>query len=166
MQAIQLVGGNFCLSKAGLTGLSGAATTFTTANPVTYAITGKAYTKAAVAGGATPAVDGVTGGQITLKPGFGTVVVWALDAAGNVKAVQGSTEALNQAGTFQFAAPQFPSLGDDLTPFAYSVHKAGAANSATPLVGTFTFGVSNWNTTGVTTTVTDVIALPNRPQAA
>jgi hypothetical protein len=166
MQAIQLVGGNFCLSKSGITGISGAATTFTTGNAITYAINGKALSKAAVTGGATPAVDGVTGAQITLKPGFGTVVVWALDAAGNVKAVQGSTEAIGIAGTFQFAAPSFPSLADDLTPFAYSVHKAAGAGSVAPLVGTFTFGVSNWNTTGMTHTATDVIALPNRPQSA
>lgn len=155
-----------CLVKAGLTGLSGAATTFSTGVAITYAIAGKAFSKAAITGGVTPVVDVVTAAAITLKAGFGTVVVWALDAASNVVCVQGSTEVLDASGNFRFAAPQFPSLPDTLTAFAYSVHKAGASNSAVPLVGTFTFGVSNWNTTGMTHTVTDVITLPSRPQSA
>jgi hypothetical protein len=166
MQAQQLIGGNFCLSKAGITGLSGAATTFTTANAVVYSIAGKAFSKTAVAGGATPTVDGVTGNPITLTAGKGTGVLWCLDAAGAVKAVQGSVETLDASGNFQFAAPSFPSLPDTLTAFAYSIHKAGRADSAAPLVGTFTFGSSNWNTTGMTHSAADLIALPNRPQSA
>lgn len=166
MQSNDINGVNMCLGKAGLTGLSGAATTYTTGAAVVYSIYGKAYSKAAVAGGASPVVDGVTGNAITLTAGKGTVVVWALDAAGTVKAMQGSIEDLDSANAFRFAAPQFPNLPDTLTPFAYSVHKAGSATSAAPLVGTFTFGVSNWSTTGMTHTVTDVIVLPHRPQSA
>jgi len=126
MQSQNLFGINACLAKAGLTGLSGAATTFTTANALVYAIGGKAYAKAAVAGGASPVVDGVTGLPITLVANKGTVIVWALDAAGTVFAVQGSTEALLPSGNFMLAAPQFPSMPDTLTPFAYSITKAGA----------------------------------------
>jgi hypothetical protein len=167
MQSQNFIGGNIVLGKAGLTGLSGAATTFTIGAAIVYALYGKAFNKATVAGGATPTVDAVTGNPITLTAGKGTNVLWCLDAAGSVKAVQGSTELLDQAGNFQFAAPQFASnVPDTLVPFAYSIHKAGAANSAVPLVGTWTFGVSNWNTVGMTHSVNDILMVPNRPQAS
>lgn len=166
MQSQQLIGGNFVLGKAGITGLNGAATTFTLATAIIYALAGKAFSKATVAGGATPTADAVSGAPISIKPGQGTVVLWCLDAAGNVKAVQGSTETIDASGNFTIAPPQFPNLPDTLVAFAYSIHKGGAANSATPLVGVWTFGVSNWNTVGTTHLATDLIALPNRPQAS
>lgn len=160
MQSQHLVGGNFVTTKAGLTGLSGAVATFTTAAAVIFSIVGKAFSKAAVAGGAAPTVDGVTGLPMTLVANFGTVVLWCLDAAGNVKCVKGSTEALDASGNFG-CAPQFPILPDTLTPFAYSVHKAGATT-----VGTWTFGVSLWNATGMSHAAQDILALPTRPQIA
>lgn len=165
MQSQQLIGGNFCLSKAGLTGLSGAANTFTTANAILFAIIGMAFSKAAVAGGATPTVDAVTGLAITVAPGKGTVVFWCLDAAGNIKCVQGSTEAVDVSGKFSIAPPQFPALPDTLTPFAYSIHRGNPVGSVTPLAGVWTFGVSLWNVAGITHTLADLIAMPNRPQA-
>lgn len=161
MQAKNLFGANLCLTKAGLTGLSGAATTFTTAVAITYAILGKAFSKAAVAAGVTPVVDFLTGLAISLVANQGTIVVWALDAAGNVVALKGSVEALDQSGNFLNAYPAFPRAPDHVTAFAYSVHKAGAT-----AVGTWTFGVSNWNATGLTHTAQDVIVMPGRPQAA
>lgn len=166
MQAQQLIGGNFCLGKAGLTGLSGAANSFTTASAILYAIMGKALSKAAVAGGVTPTVDAVTGKPITIQPGQGTNVLWCLDAAGNVRVLQGSVEVVDASGNFQFAPPQFATVPETLTPFAYSVHKGNPANAATPLAALFTFGATNWNTAGTTHTAADLIALPNRPQAA
>jgi hypothetical protein len=166
MQAQQLIGGNFCLAKAGITGLSGAATTFTIAAAILYAIAGKAFSKGTVAGGVTPTTDAVTGLPITIKPGQGTVVLWCLDAAGAVKCLGGSVETVDQQGNFQFAAPQYPVIPDTLTVFAYSVHKGNPANAVTPLAAAWTFGVSNWNTAGTSHTATDLIALPNRPQTA
>jgi hypothetical protein len=65
MQAKQIFGANFATTKAGMTGISGAATTFTTANAVIFAIGGKAYSKDAVSGGTTPTTDGVTGAAFT-----------------------------------------------------------------------------------------------------
>lgn len=152
---------NLCLSKAGLTGLSGAATTFTTAVAITYAILGKMFSKAAVTGGVTPIVDALTGLAISLLANQGTVVVWALDAAGNVVALGGTVKALDQSGNFKEGYPDFPSVPDQYTAFAYSIHKAGATAS-----GTWTFGVSNWNATGLTHTAQDIMLLPGRPQAS
>lgn len=157
MQAQQFVGGNYAASKAGLTGLSGAATTMTTAAAILFAIGGKAFSKAAIAAGATPTVDAVTGAPITLAPGKGTNVLWCLDAAGNVRLVQGSVEDLDGA-KFKYAPPQFANLPDTLAPFAYSIHtNTGAA---------FTIGVSLWNQAGATHAVQDILTVPARPQIA
>lgn len=150
---------NHSLTKAGLTGLSGAVATFTTAAALIVSILGKAFTKAAVAGGAAPTVDGVTGAPITLKANQGTVVLWVLDDTSTIKCVQGSVETVNAAGNFIYA-PQFPTLPDNMTAFAYSVHKADSTAAA------WTFGVSNWNAAGLTHTATDLIFVPNRPQIA
>lgn len=161
MQSQQLVNGNLVLAKAGLTGLAGAATTFTTGVAILYALAGKAFNKAAVAGGATPITDAATGKAIIVLPGTGTVVLWCLDAAGAVKLVQGSAEPLEKDGTlFQFAPPQFPLVDDTLVPFAYSVHKVVTTGAA------FTVGVSQWSAAGSSHTVQDIITLPGRPQIA
>src|SRR6478672_9547410 len=158
MQASSFFGGNYSSTKAALTGISGAATTFTTTNAQVFAINGKAYAKAAVAGGATPTTDANTGSAITLTANNGCVVVWALDASGNVKVQAGDTKALDASGNF-VDTPQMPLMLDTLAPFAYTIHKAGATTS-----GTWTFGSSNWSATGLTHTVVDVLTLPSRPQ--
>lgn len=151
----------FLATKAGLTGISGAATTFSTgATTLQYAVQGKAYTKAQVSGGATPTTDGRTGLPIDLVANKGTVVVWGLDTGGNVKVFQGSEEDLDASGNFKMP-PQFPVVPDDVCPFAYTVHKAGASTS-----GTWTFGVSNWNATGLSHAVQDILLLPDRPQVS
>jgi hypothetical protein len=162
MQSQQLVNGNIVLGKAGLTGLSGAATTFTTAVALVFALAGKAFSKAAVAGGATPTTDAYTGKTITIQPGKGSVVLWCFDATGAVKLVQGSSENIDDAGNFLQAPPQMYAPGDDLVPFAYSIHKNlsnGGAN-VTP----FNVGTSLWNTANSVHTVQDIITLPGRPQ--
>ena len=124
MQSNQLVAGTMCFAKAGLTGLSGAATTFTTGVAVLYSLLGKAFNKAAVAGGATPTLDAITGKAITILPGFGTVILWCLDAAGTVKLVQGSVEVLDKdSNGFAAAPPQFPLLDDTAGRLRRSVYK-------------------------------------------
>ncbi len=148
---------NITLGKAGLTGISGAATTHSIGNAIDYLIGGKAYAKASTSGAATPTTD-VDGNAIELSANEGTVVAWCLDASGNVTLARGSIEDLDDAGNFK-VAPQFPLLSDDLTPFAYTLHQAGSG-----LSGTFTVGVSNWGTSGMTHTVVDVGHLPAEPQ--
>lgn len=160
MDQLLLRGGSFLATKAGLTGISGAATTYSTgATTLQYSVKGKASTKAQVSGGATPTTDAVTALAITLAAGFATVVVWGLNAAGTVQVIKGSTEALDGQGNF-VNAPQFPALPDTFTPFAYHLIQAGATASL------FTFGSSNWNATGLTHTVVDVLILPDRLQTS
>lgn len=160
MQAQQLFNGALCLAKAGLTGLSGAAATFTTGVALLFAIGGKAFTRAAIAAAATPTTDAATGKAIIVQPGTGLTVLWCVDAAGVVKLVAGGPEALDASNNFQFAPPQFALVGDDLVPFAYSVHKVAAGAAA------FTIGTSLWNAAGSTHTAQDIIVVPGRPQAA
>lgn len=159
MHAQRLFGVNFLAVKAGLTGISGAATTYSTgATSLQYAVGGKAATKAQASGAATPTTDFVTGLAITLTDLQARVVVWCVDVAGTVRLVAGAAVALDSAGNF-VRMPEMPAvIPDTLTPIAYVVHKASG------LAGTFTVGTSNWNTAGMTHTVVDVLVLPSRPQ--
>lgn len=146
--------------KAGLTGISGAATTYTTsATTLQYCVQGKAATKAQVSGGTTPVTDAVTAAAfVGLTASKGCVFVWGLNLAGTQVVAQGSIGPLDASGAF-IDAPNFPMLPDTFCPIAYQVVKAGSTT-----VGTWTFSSSNWNATGLTHTVVDVFTLPERPQ--
>lgn len=147
-------------SNSGLLTGTGGETVYDTTVIIEYAIKGKAYRKAAVTDGVTPTTDGNTGTAMTLVANYGTVVVWALNSAGTVSCYKGTTEALDAAGAF-INVPQFPSIPDTVCPFAYSILKGGST-----LSGTWTFGSSNWNATGMTATHTNLFTLPDRPQVA
>ena len=164
MQAKDLIGLTMQCVKAGLTGISGAASTHSTgATTLQYAIRGKAYSKAQISGGTTPTTDDVSGSAITLTANQGRVVVWSLDSSGNVKCQAGPVVDLDSAGAFiDGKMPPMPWVDlSSRAPFAYTVHKAGSTTS-----GTWTFGTSNWNATGLTHTVVDVLQLPPRPQTS
>jgi hypothetical protein len=91
----------------------------------------------------------------------GTIVVICLDAAGNVKAVQGGVQALDVSGQLH---PGARDAGDPrhLCPIGYIVLKGGST-----LVGTWTFGTNNLSgVTGMTYTFVDLIGMPARPQVS
>lgn len=176
-----IAGGNITLGKAGLTGLSGAATTISTGKAIDYLNQGRAYTKAAITGGATPTNDAGTpsavagtaasgaafrplvaqqapAGLSTVYTGSACVFVFGLDAAGNVRVAQGPVTQYSDtsAGSTVLQMPQCP---DWMTPFSYTVIKLVSATAAT-----WTFGSNNWNATGVTIdTPVDVGVLPATP---
>ncbi len=170
-----LVGGNLCLSKAGLTGISGAATTYSTgATAITYSVGGKIpATKSQVSGGTTPTTDVVTGAAFKpIQKNQGTVFVFTLDASGNVGVAQGSLPVsptttgtqtnVDDNGNWS-SPPQFPALPDTLTAIGYVVVRATSSYAGTG----FLFGSANWNTTGINcSTPQDVVALPAVPQTA
>lgn len=139
------------LSKAGLA--VGTTSTYTTANAVNYAIRSKAYTKAAVTNSATPTLDGARNVAFTpLQPGQTTVLVFSYNGAGTVFVTQGEVTNGN--------SPQFPVILDMQCPFGYIVVTTGANSVAwTPLT-------SNWNATGVTTAVQDIVGIPDHPQSS
>lgn len=153
-------GGNICLNKVTLAGLSGAATTFSTTGTTTFAIGGAAYTKTAISSGATPTTDANTGAAFTpLQTGKKCMFVFGLDASGNTKVAQGpivnTSDVSNGA-----AAVQFPEIPDTMCPIGYV--EVSHANATA-----WTFGTSNWNATGVTIgTPVDVILLPTSPLTA
>lgn len=150
-----------CLSKVTLA--AGTTTTISTTGTTTFGIRSKAYTKAAITNGATPTTDAATGAAfVPFAANYGTVVVIGLDKDGNIKAAQGSVQALDVGGLF-IVPPQFPGLPDTMCPIGYIVLKGG-----TTLVGNFTFGSSNLSSvTGMTYTFVDVVlGLPDRPQVS
>jgi hypothetical protein len=161
MQADFLSGGSFAANVAGLTA-SGAATTFSTANVLHFNILGDGFTKAAVSGGTTPTTD-VNGNAITLTAGFARAVVWAVNSSGTVVNFagpivpwDGGTAAPNYG--FGNLIPAIPSVGNSYAPFAVTVVKAGSTTS-----GTWTFGSSNWNATGITVAHHNIMFNPPRP---
>lgn len=144
-----------------------------------YAIKGKIYNKAALTNVATPTTDFATGTAFRAIPipntapnlglGYGCVFTIGLNAAGALKVVQGTTEALDVSGNF-INAPQFggvgpagPNSGDnDFCPLGYLIVQLGAT-----AVATWTFGTNNLSgVTGVTYTFVDCATLPDRPQVS
>lgn len=153
---------NLMVTKAGLTGISGAATTFSTGGTKTFSVNGKAFTRAAFAGAATPTSDETTGATfVPITVNKGCAFVWGLDAGGNIKVSQGRLADLDSAGNF-IVAPEFPTIKDTVTPFAYVIAKAGSTYAGTG----FRHGTDNWNTTGMSFAVVDCLVLPNRPQTS
>jgi len=159
MNPSDLYGANFCTTSGALTA-TGAETVYDTTVAIGFCVNGKAYSKDAVTDGATPTTDTNTGVAFkTLTASQGCVLVWCLNASGTVSVAQSEVQSLDAAGNF-IIAPEFPSIPDTLTPFAYQVLKAGST------AGTITIGSSNWNATGFTNAIVNVFTLPNRPQVA
>ena len=170
MEKVLLRGQNFCTTNSLLTA-TGAETVHDTTVLLNFCIDGKAYTKSGTnADQATPTTDYNTGvafpvlvggASVAGAYGNGCVVVWAYNSSGTVKCMMGEHQALDSAGNFK-VSPQFPNIPDDVCPFAYQVLKAGATASATAIV----FGTANWNATGFTNAIVNVLVLPSRPQVS
>lgn len=162
MENTRFYGATACFTKAGLTGISGGNTTFSTGSTtLQYAIGGKAYSKSQVSDGSAPTTDADTGDAITLSASQARAVVWALDASGDVQALAGEVVDLDADDTMRIN-PQFPGIDlETYCPFAYQILTADST-----LSGTFTFGDDNWNTSGMSHDVQDVSVLPSRPQSA
>ena len=174
-------GGNLTLSRAGgatanISGLSGAASTFTIQN-VTYTNQGKFFFKATAAGATTPvnnaasasavAAVAATGaafvpmvtqqapsGSTTVFTGSACAFVWGLDALGNVRVAQGPLINYTDTSALSTRCP-LPTLPDWFTPVSYVVIKFVSATASV-----WTFGTSLWNATGITIDpLVDVITL-------
>lgn len=145
------------LGNAGLTGLSGAATTYST-SAVPVSINGVATTKAAVSGGTTPTTNSTSAAALTVTaPATGhkaALVVWTVDTGGTERIrSDGFVTSLSGAEIIL----DFPDIPATEVPFAYHTLKAG-----TTVSGTWTFGSSNWNATGMTVgTVVNCSMIPH-----
>lgn len=180
------VGGNLCLTKAGVTGLSGAASTFTIAatggaTGLTYTTGGKfAPLKANAVGIATPVND--AGSAIALNATAASGAAFrplttqqAIASSGSTMVQAGSAcvfvFGLDFAGNVRVAQGKvvpyndtsagsticpLPVLPDWITPFSYVVVKYVSATAQS-----WTFGAGLWNVTGITIdTPVDVMDVP------
>ncbi|MFI4939813.1 MAG: hypothetical protein ACHP7O_05670 [Burkholderiales bacterium] len=164
-----ITGGNITLSKAGITGLSGAAVTFSTsavggATGLTYLNAGIINYLANISTVAVPVNDASSNTAVAgtaasgaafrplvaqqapagyspnlIYPGSAAVFVFGLDPSGNVRVAQGKV--VSYTGNQSTPLPELP---DWVTPFAYVV-----ISFASSTVASWTFGTSLWNATGV-----------------
>ena len=161
-------GGNLTLANAAISGLSGAATTFTTTSPVSFTVSGKLFSKAAIGATAVPVNDAGTvlasnavaasGSAFRAlvaqqSPGFSANIIYAgsvacfvfgLDAAGNIRVAQGRVVQYSDTSPNSTTVP-LPILPDWMTPFAYAVIKLVSTTAAS-----WTFGTGLWNAAGIT----------------
>lgn len=160
MQANTVFGLNMCMNKATLGGFSGAAATFTAANPVVSCVGGKMLSTNLSAATAVT-TDAITGVAFpAMAANKASVFVVTINGSGTKGVAQGSVVDLDASGNFK-DAPKFPLLPDTLTALGYVVIKNGSTGSA------WTFGTGNWNATGITVvTPVDVCTLPTRPQTS
>mgnify|MGYP001616749975 CR=1 FL=1 len=145
----------------------GTTSTYTTTVTTEVSINGKfGTTLAAQTNTASPTTDATTGAAfVALTANQATVLVWGVNAAGEIKLSQGSIEdtavgVTTTAGAF-LKLPQFPSLPDDFCPIGYQLVRTAPSASA------FTPGTSSWTATGITcSTIQNVATLPDRLQSS
>lgn len=168
MDSQQFVPVTMCLSKVTLA--AGTTSTLSNTGTTTFAIRGKAYTKAAMANAVTPTLDWGTGlAFIPVPANYGSIYTVGFDSTGALRCIQGTVTPLDAAGAF-ITAPQFGGFGpsgsgstnNDFCPVGYIIIKAGSTASSAP---GWLFGTNNMSgVTGITYTFVDVITLPDRPQ--
>lgn len=146
-----------CVSKAGLT--AGTTTSYTTAAAASGSIAGKFATAlAAQTNTATPTTDFNGDAFTALAASRGCIFVYSIIAAGTIAIHQGPVQVLDGGNLFDIA-PEFPAIDfETYLPFGYVVVKNASTGSA------WTYGASNWTSTGLTDTYHDVSTLPRRPQ--
>lgn len=142
---------------AALTGLSGAASTYAT-SAFGFALNGDCFAKAAVTTTASPTVDGNTNAAITLTANKARAIVWAVNASGTYTVYAGPIVDWTDTSANSTVCP-LPSIPGTVAPFAAHTIQAGSTT-----VGTWTFGSSNWNATGISAiTVRNLCQLRNQP---
>lgn len=127
---------------AALTGLSGAATTYST-SAVHLMLDGEWQALVgAKTTAATPTTDALTGAALSVAPGKAKAFVWVFDSAGTTKILQG--KAADYIGAVEQAGVEIPAVPPGHVPFAVLTIACNPAK-----VGDFLVGVNNWNTTDV-----------------
>lgn len=158
VNSVDMAGLTMAFNSSALTA-TGAETVHDSTVAMNFCINGKVYQKSGTnADQTTPTADYNSGAAWTALPiNKGTVFVWAYTSGGVVKAMQGEVVDLDSTGAF-VTAPEFPGIPNDVCPFAYQLIKNGSTGS------NWTFGTSNWNATGITSTIVNICTLPGRPQ--
>ena len=171
----------------------GTTSTLSTTGTNAYIIGSLFYSRTALTNQATPTTDLATGNAFIPMPiplttsglpfgvpnpcaGYACAFTLGFNAAGTLLAVQGPIVGLDANGSFISAAPSLsPSLGlpgpnpgtiagieadNNFCPCGFIVVKSGAT-----AVATFTFGTTDWSTTGYTTSLGNIASLPGRSLA-
>lgn len=147
-------------TTSGLLTATGAETVHDTTVTIAFSIDGKAYTKTAITDGTTPTTDHNTAAAFdAVLPDQACVFVWALNASGTVKVMQGEVVDVDGTSDIREAALQFPNIPNDVCPFAYMIYQTDGTSAAAGLRP----GTDNWNATGLTVTIQNVHILPSRP---
>lgn len=149
--------------------VAGTTNTFTTTVASTCAIKGKFTTALGVLtnSATTPTTDANTGLAFpAILPNYAAAVVFGVNAAGTLKAVQGAvtpteTGVTTTVGAF-ILAPQFPTIPDDFCPIAYTIVRVAPSGTTG-----FTLGTTSWAASSMScTTFKNICTLPDRPQIA
>ena len=158
MRLGQATGLDMCMTS-GLLTATGAETVYDTTVTITFSINGVLYTKTAVTDGATPTTDINTAAAFTaLQPDKACTFLWMLNASGTVAVAQGPiVDVDGDVDLVELQMPLFPTVKAGYVPFAYQKIQTSGASSA------WTFGVGNWNATGVTDIIKNISTLPSRP---
>lgn len=171
----------------------GTGSTLSTTSTNAYIIGGLFYSRTALSNQATPTTDLATGNAFIPMPipltttglpggvpagcaGYACAYTLGFNAAGTLLAIQGPIVGLDANGYFISGAPSLsPSLGlpgpnpgtiagieadNNFCPCGYIVVKSGST-----AVATFTFGTTDWTTTGYTTSLGNIASLPGRSLA-
>lgn len=167
MDTLQQVPLTINLANAGA--VAGTTNTFTTTVATTAAIRGKFATSLGVLtnSATTPTTDANTAVAFpAILPNTCAAVVFGVNAAGTLKAVQGAaiateTGVTTTVGAF-INAPQFPAMPDDFCPFAYTIVRVAPSGTSG-----FTLGTTSWAASSMScTTFKNICTLPDRPQIA
>lgn len=171
----------------------GTTSTLSTTGTNAYIIESFFYSRTALTNQATPTTDLATGNAFIPMPvpltntglpgsvpnpcaGYACAFTLGFNAAGTLLAIQGPIVGIDANGNFISAAPSLsPSLGlpgpnpgtiagisadNNFCPCGYIVVKSGST-----AVATFTFGTTDWSTTGYTTSLGNLASLPGRSLA-
>lgn len=141
---------------------AGTTTTVSTTNAITGYIAGAAVNAAALSNTATPTTDLNTGvAFVPISANQGTVYVLGINSSGALRAVQGTVQTLDSAGSF-ILAPQPPTIPDGFLPFGRITVRGGST-----LVSTWALGVNNLSSvTGMTYAFADQNGAVGRPTVA
>lgn len=149
--------------------VAGTTNTFTTTVASVACINGKFTTALGVLtnSATTPTTDANTGvAFVTILPNYCAAVVFGVNAAGTLVAVQGTqipteTGVTTTVGAF-INAPQFPAIPSDFCPIAYTIVRVAPSGTSG-----FTLGTTQWAASSMScTTFKNIATLPDRPQIA
>jgi hypothetical protein len=167
MNKYQGSGQSAVLSNPALTGLSGAATTYSF-SAFDASFRGIVITVAADAGVESPDTDAVTGAAfLPLAASEGCIFLWLIaDDGATVGVAQSKIVKLDAQGNFQWDAPNFPPIPTvvvsgverEYIPFAYAVVKNSSSGTS------WVFGTGLWNQAGISISVKNVMEVPDRPR--